>query len=253
MLSKEKNKFVTRLEKLQRHLVPLISSDETQKNEQKKQAILELWKDLNAATKLTVALLVPVGVYYGYCTVNGIPPIEMVTLSLDTYSQAVSLYALRKMHSQLKENLGVSRTLTRSYQLLSFVGSGIYTTSLLGSINTNFGKSNFIFNLLHTLGYGYFVYLTLLYNYELPDPRDARKMRGVVDWNSLFGFIVVMSFTLYFWIKELSQASITSGNRYNILAMMGFIMTSFGVLRGGFKAAVTSIPGTCFSVFFFMK
>jgi hypothetical protein len=107
------------------------------------------------------------------------------------------------------------------------------------------GTSNLFFNLIYTVAYGYLLYLTIIYNYDIPDPRFARKTRGIVHWKSLFGYLCVMALTLYIWIKE-SQASISTGNRYSALAMMGFIVTSFGILRGGFKAAMTSIPGKNF-------
>lgn len=221
-----------RLRKIKLHLCPNYEEGDS----------IAFLKELNGVTKLTASLIIPVGAYYTYCTLLKIPPPEIVTFLIHMYSQGVGLYALRKMHNQLKENLGVSRTLARSYQLLSFFGSGMYTASFIGSLNTTIGKSNFISNLLHTIAYGYFLYLTILYNYEVPDPRDKRIIRGSVHWKSLIGYIIVMVGTMYIWIRD-SQASISTGDRYTLLAMLGFILTSFGILRGGFKAATTSIPG----------
>ena len=228
------NRAQGRLAAVKLHLCPV-------GNEDVRDPLLRL-KELNVVTKITASLIIPVGAYYAYCTLLGVPPPEIITFLLDMYGQGVGLYALQKMHSQLKENLGVTRTLTRSYQLLSFFGSGMYAASFLGSLNTTIGKSNFVSNLLHTIVYGYFVFLTILYNFEVPDPRDTRVMRGSVHWKSLIGYIIVMSSTMYVWIRD-SQASIATGDRYTLLAMIGFILTSFGVLRGGFKAATTSIPG----------
>jgi len=223
---------VRRLQTLQNHLLPQVPLPTKWK---------ELWDELDVVLKFTSGILIPIGAYYTWCTVRGVPPNEILTFSIDTYSQMVALYSLQKMHIQLKENLGVSRTLTRSFQLLSFIGAIMQTGSQLEGIRKPSGQTNLLFHLLKTSVYGYFLYLTILYNYDLPDPRYARKMRGVVHWKSLFGYMIVMTLAVYVWIKE-SLASLSTGNRYSTLAMLGFMLTSFGIVRGGFKAATTSIP-----------
>jgi len=122
------------------------------------------------------------------------------------------------------------------------MGSVITTMAYLGKTNTLTGKAMFLLNLLHTLGYGYMVLLTLTYNLYLPDPRnDSRRVRGVVHWKGLFGYSIVMSLLLYVWIKDAGTAIDVSSN-YNILALLGFMLSSIGVLRGGWKSATTSIP-----------
>ncbi len=122
------------------------------------------------------------------------------------------------------------------------MGSVITTMAYLGKTNTLTGKAMFLLNLLHTLGYGYMVLLTLTYNLYLPDPRDdSRRVRGVVHWKGLFGYSIVMSLLLYVWIKDAGTA-IDVSNNYNILALLGFMLSSIGVLRGGWKSATTSIP-----------
>lgn len=127
-------------------------------------------------------------------------------------------------------------------QLLSFMGSVITTMAYLGKTNTLMGKAMFLLNLMHTLGYGYMVLLTLTYNLYLPDPRDdSRRVRGVVHWKGLTGYSIAMSLLLYVWIKDAGTA-IDLSNSYGILALLGFMLSSIGVLRGGWKSATTSIP-----------
>jgi len=50
------------------------------------------------------------------------------------------------------------------------------TTSFLGQLGSYTGKMYFSYNLLNTLAYGYFIYLTLLYNKSVPDPREKRRV-----------------------------------------------------------------------------
>jgi hypothetical protein len=61
----------------------------------------------------------------------------------------------------------------------SFFGSALCTTSFLGQLGSTTGKVYFTYNLLNTLAYGYFIYLTLLYNKSVPDPREKRRVYGI--------------------------------------------------------------------------
>jgi hypothetical protein len=91
------------------------------------------------------------------------------------YSQAVALYGLRNMHGHLLKHIGVKRTFTRSFERFSLLGSLIYTTSLFKTIHTVFGKTYFLFNLIYTLIYALFLYLSTLYNRGLPHPCQKRE------------------------------------------------------------------------------
>jgi hypothetical protein len=91
------------------------------------------------------------------------------------YSQAVALYGLRNMYGHLLKHIGVKRTFTRSFERFSLLGSLIYTTSLFKTIHTLFGKTYFLFNLIYTLIYALFLYLSTLYNRGLPHPCQKRE------------------------------------------------------------------------------
>lgn len=165
---------------------------------------------------------------------------ENTTQLLVWYSQAVALYGLRNMHGHLLKHIGVKRTFTRSFERFSLLGSLIYTTSLFKTIHTVFGKTYFLFNLIYTLIYALFLYLSTLYNRGLPHPCQKRE-RGIIHWPALAGFVWVMSLTSYVWGKEL-KVSILHGDRYKFLSMVGFLVNSFGILRAGFQTAKSSEP-----------
>eukprot|EP01095_Lingulamoeba_sp_RSL-Kostka_P005221 TRINITY_DN1655_c7_g1_i1.p1 TRINITY_DN1655_c7_g1~~TRINITY_DN1655_c7_g1_i1.p1 ORF type:complete len:442 (-),score=91.93 TRINITY_DN1655_c7_g1_i1:130-1395(-) len=189
-------------------------------------------------------LLIPVFLYYMFCTISKTNPSTSLTFLFEFIARITSLIALRNMHIELKKNLGVTRTLTRSFQLLSFIGSIIFTTSTLGAQPLFFGGKTILFllALLQTIGFGWLLILTLAYNLHLPDPGDdSRRMRGVVHWNSLFGYVLVISSMLYVWIKD-AKPTIDQSNLYSFLALLGFILSAFGILRGGFKSIMSSMP-----------
>lgn len=137
-------------------------------------------------------------------------------------------------HGHLIKHIGVKRTFTRSFERFSLLGSLIYTTSLFKTIHTLFGKTYFLFNLIYTLIYAHFLYLSILYNRGLPHPCQKREYllpslmpaflahrmfsvrRFVIHWPAMIGFVWVMSMTSYVWGKEL-KVSILSGDRYAIV------------------------------------
>ena len=83
-------------------------------------AMRHIWNEFDGVTRLTYALLLPVLMYYGWCTIKGQRPNELLTFALDTYSQSVGIYAVQIMHSQFRKHLGVTRTLTHIFQVPPF-------------------------------------------------------------------------------------------------------------------------------------
>lgn len=202
----------------------------------------EFLAKLDTVTKVSGGLLLPVAIYYGACTALGIVPNHLITLSVDLLSHSVGLLALRRLGLRLQENLGVSRTLTRSYQALAFFGSAVYTTSLLGpAMKTATGKTYLFMHLLNTAAYGYFLALTLAYNWDLPDPRQRKMRGGVVHWKALMAYATVMALTLYVWVSEF-RGAVSGAPAARSLAMIGFMISSSGLFKGASKSAVTSIP-----------
>jgi len=202
--------------------------------------IKEGWGELPLVAKTSLAMLAPTALW---CLrrLNANKPLgETTTQLLVWYSQAVALYGLRNMHAHMWKNIGVKRTFTRSFERFSLLGSLIYTASLFKTINTLFGKTYFLFNLIYTFIYALFVYLSTLYNRGLPHPCQKRE-RGIIHWPALVGFIWVMSLTSYVWGKEL-RVSILNGNRYKFLSMVGFLVNSAGILRAGFQTVKSSEP-----------
>lgn len=121
----EGSHVLMRLERIQRHLLQLepekTTATEGGQGEEKEgtSTMRLIWREFDSVTKLTFGLLVPVLSYYGWCTIKGQQPSELLTFALDTYSQSVGIYAVQIMHSQFRKHLGVTRTLTHIFQVLS--------------------------------------------------------------------------------------------------------------------------------------
>lgn len=93
----------------------------------------------------------------------------------DRLVQCCFIFLENIRHEHLIRNIGVKRTFTRSFERFSLLGSLIYTTSLFKTIHTLFGKTYFLFNLIYTLIYANFLYLSTLYNRGLPHPCQKRE------------------------------------------------------------------------------
>jgi len=67
--------------------------------------------------------------------------------------------------------------------------------------------------------------------------------RGVMHTKSFLGYLAVTATMFYVWIREAKETLLTA-NRYTLLAVIGFVFSALGILKGGFETTVTSIPGT---------
>jgi len=94
-----------------------IDDQDQQLKTRRMSAMKHIWSEFDGVTRLTYALLLPVLLYYGWCTIKGQRPNELLTFALDTYSQSVGIYAVQIMHSQFRKHLGVTRTLTHIFQV----------------------------------------------------------------------------------------------------------------------------------------
>lgn len=200
---------------------------------------------LDTLTKLTLALIPPVGGWFLRSALTRKPPGEILSFLVAAYSQSVGLYGLKNMYDEIKKNLGRKMTQTRSFQVFSFAGSAVYTASLWGIIGTTVGKTFFGFNVIYTLAYGYFLYLTYVYNRDVPDPTPtgdggAKRGKGRVHWPSFAGYAAAMAAMLTVWTRE-TRSAVGSGSG-NFLAIAGFLMSAFASLRAGLRTVLTSVP-----------
>jgi len=208
------------------------------------------WGKLSEKTKILTALVPTTAVWVVLYLLKKQPITELWPSLLAGYGQSVGLAGVKGMHDELKKNLGVKLTLPRLYQVMTTTGYFLYTLSQWAITNTGVGRVYFAFNVIFTIAHAYMLYLTLVYNGRLEDPRlsfektihaiSAKRytvnVPAIVGW---IGFLIVAG---YIWMNEARAAVSSASFKNEILASLGFLMQSIATLRAGFRTAYTSVP-----------
>eukprot|EP01130_Rhizamoeba_saxonica_P012980 TRINITY_DN550_c1_g7_i1.p1 TRINITY_DN550_c1_g7~~TRINITY_DN550_c1_g7_i1.p1 ORF type:complete len:311 (-),score=32.54 TRINITY_DN550_c1_g7_i1:27-959(-) len=210
------------------------------------------WSQLPKSQKITIGFMVTTIVWFstnGLLLVgNNRKPLKLILPSLlAAYSQLVGLVGVTDIHDELQRNLGVRPTLPKLYQIFSGLG---YLFGAIGHMtisHTSVGRVYLVFNVMFTCVYTYMSYLTLVYNKKVESPSKAfdtayyRPMGEQVNVMGLVGWVAMLLSTGYIWMNE-GRKSLTSTYKSEILASIGFLLTSIGTMRAGFNACMSSSP-----------
>jgi hypothetical protein len=202
--------------------------------------------------------------------------VDLAPSLLAAYGKSIGLIGIKDLYDELKKNLGVKLTLTRTYQVFSLLGYLTLTVAeLYWTPAAGLGRIFFLINGIYTWAYAYMLFLTMIYNSKLEEGSrafDASFSRQTDSLNrqalnlpALLGWCALQTLTGYVWLNE-ARMGIANRARSRVaanglaasssafavhtkaplakeaIAVVAFLLTSLGAMRSGFRTSMTSIP-----------
>lgn len=94
--------------------------------------------------------------------------VDLAPSLLAAYGKSIGLIGIKDLYDELKKNLGVKLTLTRTYQTFSLLGYLLTTVAeLYWTPAAGLGRIFFVINSIYTGAYAYMLFLTMVYNSRL--------------------------------------------------------------------------------------
>lgn len=202
--------------------------------------------------------------------------VDLAPSLLAAYGKSIGLIGIKDLYDELKKNLGVKLTLTRTYQVFSLLGYLTLTVAeLYWTPAAGLGRIFFLINGIYTGAYAYMLFLTMIYNSKLEegsrafDASFSRKTESLnrqsLNLPALLGWCTFQTITGYIWLNEArmgianrarSRLGINglnaSSSAFSVhtkaplakeaIAVVAFLLTSLGAMRSGFRSSMTSVP-----------
>lgn len=204
---------------------------------------------------------------------------ELAPSLLAAYGKSIGIIGLKDLFDELKKNLGVKMTLTRTYQVFSVLGYLTLTIAeLYWTPAAGLGRIFFVINSIYTCAYAYMLFLTMIHNSKLEGGSRAFESsfsqktdsfrRQSLNLPALLVWCAFQTATGFVWINEarngiksraksrlasaITRAPSASQLNFSVhtkaplakeaIAVIGFLLTSLGSMRSGFRASMTSVP-----------
>lgn len=205
--------------------------------------------------------------------------VELAPSLLAAYGKSIGLIGLKDLFEELKKNLGVKMTLTRTYQVFSVLGYLTLTIAeLYWTPAAGLGRIFFVINSIYTCAYAYMLVLTMIHNSRLEGGSRAFESsfsqktdsyrRQSLNLPALLTWCAFQTVTGFVWINEarngiksratsrlasaISRTPSASQLNFSVhtkaplakeaIAVVGFLLTSLGAMRSGFRTSMTSVP-----------
>lgn len=205
--------------------------------------------------------------------------VELAPSLLAAYGKSIGLIGLKDLFEELKKNLGVKMTLTRTYQVFSVLGYLTLTIAeLYWTPAAGLGRIFFVINSIYTCAYAYMLFLTMIHNSRLEGGSRAFESsfsqktdsfrRQSLNLPALLMWCALQTVTGFVWINEarngiksraasrlasvVARAPSASQLNFSVhtkaplakeaIAVIGFLLTSLGAMRSGFRTSMTSVP-----------
>lgn len=205
--------------------------------------------------------------------------VELAPSLLAAYGKSIGLIGLKDLFEELKKNLGVKMTLTRTYQVFSVLGYLTLTIAeLYWTPAAGLGRIFFVINSIYTCAYAYMLFQTMIHNSRLEGGSRAFESsfsqktdsfrRQSLNLPALLTWCAFQTMTGFVWINEARNgiksraasrlasavARTPSASQLNFsvhtkaplakeaIAVIGFLLTSLGAMRSGFRTSMTSVP-----------